>query len=252
MIIQRKFTWKKDTEDTRDYIYRSLSPPLAKRPTKVDLRPLDGPIEDQGDLGSCTANAIAGNLQFIEKKDKLPVDMFSRLFIYYGERLIEGTVSEDSGSTLRDGIKTLAANGACHESTWPYDPSRFTEVPPQAAFDEAMNHRISQYLRLLSLDDMKNCIATGYPFVFWFQVYQAFESPKVAKTGIVSFPKKGEQCIGGHAVMALGYNDSTGRFIVRNSWGTDWGQKGYFELPYSFFSKGLADDFWTIRRGSNI
>ena len=142
--------------------------------------------------------------------------------------------------------------GVCSESLWPYDVTKFTEVPTLEAFRDAMSHRITRYLRLLSLDDMKDCLAAGYPFVFGFDVYESFESDAVAKTGIAEMPKEGEECLGGHAVMAVGYDDKVGRFIVRNSWGTDWGQKGYFELPYDYFTTGLANDFWTIRRESNM
>ncbi len=100
---------------------------------------------------------------------------------------------------------------------------------------------------------MRTCLADGYPFVFGFTVYESFESATVARTGRANLPKPGEKVLGGHAVMAVGYNDKQKRFIVRNSWGTGWGKKGYFTMPYAYLDdRDLSDDFWTIRRGESI
>ena len=171
----------------------------------------------------------------------------SRLYIYFNERALEGTIDFDSGAQIRDGIKVLAKFGVCPESSWPYDISQFTRKPTAACYKEGLKHRISSYHRLQTLDEMLNCLAEGFPFVFGFTVYESFESLKVAQTGIAPMPKKTERALGGHAVMAVGYDQKQKRFIVRNSWGTQWGQAGYFTLPYAYIET-LASDFWTIRQ----
>jgi C1A family cysteine protease len=206
-------------------------------------------VEDQGQLGSCTANALAGNLEFIDKKpDNQYIDT-SRLFIYYNERKLQNTITQDSGAALRIGIKSLKTFGACPETLWPYDIAKFTDTPTQACYKEAINHTIQSYRRIITLADMLACLADGFPFVFGFTVYESFESLQVAKTGKVNMPKKSERALGGHAVMAVGYDQKASRFIVRNSWGEGWGMKGYFTMPYAYLdNRNLSDDFWTIRR----
>jgi C1A family cysteine protease len=232
-------------------VYSAPARVLGALPTSVDLRTECPPVVDQGQLGSCTANAIAGALQFNQMKEKL-ADVFppSRLFIYYNERVIEHTVSEDSGAMIRDGIKSVAKDGAPHETLWPYDISKFTIKPSAAAYKDALKHRAILYQRLTqTLDQLKGCLASGYPFVFGFSVYESFESQAVAKSGKVPMPKPKEKQIGGHAVLAVGYDDASKRFIVRNSWGTGWGLAGYFTIPYAYLTdSNLADDFWTIKQ----
>jgi C1A family cysteine protease len=171
------------------------------------------------------------------------------LFIYYNERAIEHDISADNGAQLRDGIKTLARQGVCPEPQWPYDIRRFANKPTPACYRSARQHVISSYQRLATVDQMRACLADGYPFVFGFTVYESFESSTVAKTGVLNMPKPKEKVLGGHAVCAVGYDDGAKRFIVRNSWGTGWGMKGYFTMPYDYLgNRNLSDDFWTIRR----
>jgi C1A family cysteine protease len=222
---------------------------IAPLPSSVDLRPLCPPIEDQGELGSCTANALVGALEFLELKEQIPYINLSRLFIYYNERVLNRTVNSDSGASLREGIKTLSKQGVCDELLWAYIITKFESKPSPDCYAQARHHKISSYYRLTLLNDMKQCLASGYPFVFGFTVYDSFESPQVAHTGIVNMPQPSENVLGGHAVVAVGYDDTTQRFIVRNSWGSGWGMQGYFTIPYGYLANSnLSDDFWTIRR----
>lgn len=247
---KNRFGWIPDIPDHRDYLYGKVRKVPAKLPASTDLRLLCSKVEDQGNLGSCTGNALAGALEFLECKDQVSFIDFSRLFIYYNERAIEHSIHSDSGAMIRDGIKTLAKQGVCSEDSWPYIISKFDQKPSQKCYSEASKHKINSYHRILTLEEMRACLAEGFPFVFGFTVYESFESQQVAKTGVVNMPKKSEAAVGGHAVLAVGYNDSKKRFIVRNSWGTDWGMKGYFTIPYKYIAdRNLSDDFWTIRRG---
>jgi C1A family cysteine protease len=188
-------------------------------------------------------------VEFLEKKDGVAFVNVSRLFIYYNERVIEHTVSEDAGAMIRDGIKALVKQGVCSEKKWPYVVSKFATKPNPACYKEALNHQVVAYARIQTLDEMRACLAEGYPFVFGFTVYESFESQQVAKTGVVPMPKPKEKVLGGHAVLAVGYDDAQKRLLVRNSWGTGWGMKGYFTFPYDYAAdRNLSDDFWTIRR----
>jgi C1A family cysteine protease len=247
------YGWMPDLPDHRDLPYSAIRMAPAVLPPAVDLRHLCSPVENQRALGSCTGNALAGALEFLEKRDKIPFINLSRLFIYYNERVIEHSTRSDSGAMIRDGIKTLKKQGVCSEKKWPYLISKFAVKPSPACYKEAKDHQITSYHRLTTVNDMRACLAEGFPFVFGFTVYESFESQEVARTGVVSMPASRERAIGGHAVLAVGYDDTKRRLLVRNSWGSDWGMKGHFTLPYEYVAdRDLSDDFWTIRRGEHL
>ncbi len=242
-----------DLPDARDQIY--AAPMVAHLPPKTDLRAQCPAVYDQGQLGSCTGNSIAGAIHFDRMKQALPTpnNVPSRLFIYYNERVIERTVNQDAGAQIRDGIKSVNKLGVCFEGTgngfWPYVPSKLTVEPPQDCYKAALGNEVTSYSRLTpSLDQLKGCLASGYPFVFGFTCYTSFESAAVAKSGVLNLPAKTETVVGGHAVLCVGYDDTAQRFIVRNSWGAAWGIKGYFTIPYAYLTNNnLSDDFWTVR-----
>jgi C1A family cysteine protease len=247
------YGWVPDLPDQRDFLYAAPPAVVVKLPRKVDLTSQCAPVYDQGQLGSCTGNGVAGCLQFDAMKEKLPdTSTPSRLFIYYNERVLEGTVASDSGAMIRDGIKSVAETGACDEAIWPYDITAFATKPSDASYQEATSHRAIVYSRVVqTLSQLKGCLASGYPVVFGFTVYESFESPEVASSGTVPMPGAAEKVLGGHCVVAVGYNDSTQRFLIRNSWGTGWGKKGYATMPYAYLlTSSLASDFWTIRSTS--
>jgi|SRR5579859_2064749 len=243
--------WIPDLPDQRDYRYAAPLERLGALPPSVDLRSNCPPPYDQGHLGSCTANAIAAAIEFEQMKQQLPqVFVPSRLFIYYNERVLEGTVNSDSGAQIRDGMKSVGTQGACPENTWPYDITQFEVQPPDACYQAALQHKTILYQRVAdnNLNQMKGCLADGYPFVFGFTVYESFMSDAVAQSGHAPMPGAAEQVLGGHAVLAVGYEDAHQWFIVRNSWGNTWGMQGYFTLPYAYLTdSNLASDFWTVR-----
>jgi C1A family cysteine protease len=250
----RRFGWVPDLPDHRDKMFSAPVVHATPLPSSVDLRPSCPPeIYDQGELGSCTGNAIAAAIEFDQMKQGL-ADVFtpSRLFIYYNERVMEGTVMEDAGAMIRDGIKSVNKVGAPHEALWPYsdaNPGVFQKKPSTTAFNDARKHPALLYQRLPQVESqLKGCLTSGYPFVFGFSVFESFMTTAMAKTGRAPMPKPKEKQIGGHAVLAVGYDDHKRRFICRNSWGDGWGVKGYFTMPYDYvLDENMSDDFWTIK-----
>ena len=237
--------WKRDPIDTRDHLF--LAAPMAL-PSSVDLSPLCSPIENQGQLGSCTGNAIVGALEYLENKAKINYLDLSRLFIYYNERVIEHTVNQDAGAIIRDGIKTLVKYGVCSEKSCPYNVSKFTKKPSKVAYKQALKRKITSYESVGQTEnEIKTALANRYTVIFGFEVFAAFESAAVALTGDVPMPAG--QSIGGHAVLIAGYDDATSRFLVRNSWGENWGNNGYFTMPYAYVTNNqYCDDFWIVRQ----
>jgi len=245
---KRIYGWKPDLPDQRDKLYAATRRIAGTLPVRVDLRSGCSRVEHQGMIGSCTAQAIVACAEFLEVKTKKTWVDLSRLWLYYKEREMEGSINQDAGAYIRDGIKVLVKLGVPHEDLWPYVEKNWNKKPSKEADAGAKEHKITAYQRLNSLLDMKACLADGYPFVFGFSVYDYFESDEVAKTGIVPIPKDTERVVGGHAVTAVGYDTERGCLIVRNSWGVGWGDNGHCYMPFEFVTnRNLSDDFWTIR-----
>ncbi len=257
MKLPYRLGWLPDVPDQRDVPFTAIFRAPRVLPGRIDLRDKCSPVENQGNLGSCTAHALVGAFEFLQLQalDKTPARSFrdlSRLFVYYNTRAVMGTVNEDSGAMLRTGIKALKKLGACREKLWPYLIGRFRDKPSTACYKEAAGHRIAAYQRLDTLSAMKACLAMGLPFVFGFAVYEHTMSEAVARTGRIRLPVAGERMLGGHAVMAVGYRDAERALIFRNSWGALWGRAGYGELPYAYLeNRNLSDDFWCIQSTEN-
>ena len=248
-----KFHWRRDPVDTRDHIFMvkaAATPP----PSMVDMRNYSSPIEDQGPLGSCTGNAIAGQIELLDRKKGKQLDV-SRLFIYYQERLLEGTIRYDNGAFIRDGIKACYTWGAPLENLWPYVPNRFAVKPSAAAYSDALKRKVTSYQRCVNYAAVKSALVSGYPVTVGFDVYASFESVTNTNTGMMPYPNTStEPYLGGHAVCIVGYNDTLagGRFICRNSWGPNWGDRGYFYMPYQVIQNtSMSSDFWAIINVSN-
>jgi|GEM_PF-1720205 len=229
----------------------------AELPGKVDLRQYCSPINDQGQQGSCTAHAIVGLREYMEIKDGKTLVPLSRAFLYYEERLKEGTNNQDSGAMPVDGMNVLKTIGVCPESEMPYSDQDYTAAPTNQDINDAAPYKVDEYHSVSSTALMKASLAEDHPVVIGIQVYESFESDAVTKTGIVPVPDvKKEQLLGGHALLVVGYDmqmtatDSSGHlhteyFIVRNSWGDNWGDKGYCYIPMAYFwQQGLCSDMW--------
>lgn len=242
----KKYGWIPSLPDPRDFKFKITAP--VALPESVDLSPCCPEVYNQGDLGSCTANAIAAAYEYKLMKQGLRVFTPSRLFIYFNERSLEGTLKFDSGAMIRDGLKALNKIGVCDEKIWPYDISQFKKTPSNDCFIEGLKNLITQYETLNNnLYTIQQCLAKDTPFVFGFTVYESFESEEVAATGIMPMPDNSETSLGGHAVMACGYDNEKKVVKVRNSWGDSWGDKGYFYMPYDYITNPqLCSDFWAI------
>jgi C1A family cysteine protease len=223
----------------------------------VDLRKDMPPIYDQGMLGSCTANALGAAFEYNQMKNLVPytcmpknpptVFMPSRLFIYYNERVLGGNVMYDTGAALEDGVMSLYNHGVCPETVWAYNTDKFINKPPKTAYWKAKKTRVRNYKKIpKELAQLRASLSEGYPISFGMQIFESFESDTVAKHGMVPYPAPFEECYGGHAVLLVGYNDNLKLFIVRNSWGDDWGDDGYFFMPYEYVLSSYCRDFWVL------
>lgn len=251
MPITRQYGWIADTPDFRDHIYNASYPGMyaGKLPESVDLRPGCPPVWNQGSLGSCTAHAVGAALEFDRKKQGLPDFEPSCLYLYWVTRSLEHTIYSDSGAQIRTAVKAANRYGVCPEEEWPYLIEKFMIRPPAKCWADAKLDRAVSYQRVRrDLTQMQACLASGYPFIFGFSVYESFERQDVAEHGIVPIPSKNEQLLGGHAVLCVGYRNDVKRFIIRNSWSDQWAMQGYCEMPYEYLlDKDLASDFWVIK-----
>lgn len=256
-MINKLLLWQADVPDDRDHLFRAT---VFDLPSRVDLRKDCPPIFDQGErIGSCTANAVCNAFRYNLIRQaraadlKVPSYHPSRLFLHYNARVLAGTHTENKGAQIRDAMKSVAKHGICRERSWPYRAYRYAEQPPTVAYEQALRFQSIAYQRLQhDLIELKECLAEGFPFVFGLTVYSAFAGASMQARGVLSLPKKDEDKIGGHAVLAVGYNDATERFLMMNSWGKNWGQGGYFSVPYDYvMQEKMARDFWTLRAVEN-
>jgi C1A family cysteine protease len=237
-----------------------LVPTAVRIPASIDLRQWCSPIVDQLSLGSCTANACAGLIEYYEKRAFGKYLNASRLFIYKTTRDLLG-LTGDTGAYLRSTMKALTLMGAPPEQYWPYTVSKFDNEPPAFTYAFASSYKAITYYRLdppgttsvQLLDSIKTKLAAGLPSMFGFTVYSS-----ISNSPDIPFPKTSDSVLGGHAVMVVGYDDNhkigtdTGALLIRNSWSTGWGNIGYGWLPYSYVLRGLASDFWSLVQASFV
>jgi len=222
-----------------------FSAPLDLPPV-IDLRDKMPTVYDQGALGSCTANALAGGVEFIRQDNITP----SRLFLYYNEREIDGTVNQDSGSTIATGIHSLNTQGICPESLWGYNVTDFNVKPTPPCYAEALKELLTGYSELTTITDIHKSLASGFPVAFGMQIFSYMESSAMAETGVLHMPDLyNERYEGGHALLIVGIDIPSNVVIIRNSWGANWGKNGYFTAPIEYIANPqLASDFWSIHK----
>jgi C1A family cysteine protease len=220
--------------------------PVPKLPAKVDLSDQCTRIEDQGDIGSCTAQSVVGLVEYLWKQTYGKAVDASRLFVYKATRNLLGWTG-DTGAFVRSTIKAVRLFGTCPEDYWPYREPDFDNEPPAFCYAFAQNFKTIVYYRLdENVEALRASLAQGVPFAFGFTCFESLFNPDVEQTGLIPFPQSSETVIGGHAVMAVGYDHAKKHFIIRNSWGRGWGRNGYGYLPYEYFEQNLADDCWCI------
>jgi hypothetical protein len=245
-------SYRPDKRNPNDKVFQSRQFSANNLPPKVDLRPYMTEVENQGDSNSCTANAMAGAYEYLMKRLTNQDSNVSRLFIYYNARALDGDTDQDEGTYLRSCIKVLKKYGTCSEQTWPFDLHRIHIAPEESAYSEATNFLVEDAYRVeVDLDQMRSCLAEGYPFTFGLQLFGSFQD--AGSQGLVPMPDLDEdEHDGGHAMLCVGYSDADKVFIVRNSWGESWGDRGYCYIPYNYMTNpDLNGDLWSIRRVSD-
>jgi C1A family cysteine protease len=244
------YGWNPDRPDWRDPKF-AFKPKVRRLADRVDLRETGNlpPIYDQLTIGACTANAIAAAYDFAHASEGLGFINPSRLFIYANERIMEGTdLTNDGGAQIRDGVKCVSTMGVCPETEWPYIESQFSIAPPKECYEAALKDLVLEY-QSVGQREIMVALNQSKPVIMGFTVFESFESPDVARTGIVPMPLVNESVVGGHAVLCVGYDLEKGVYIIRNSWGSDWGQAGYFTLPHSYVEdENMASDFWVFSK----
>jgi C1A family cysteine protease len=237
----------RQTPDFNDWPYVPATIPPVGQPARVTL---PGPIWDQGHLGSCTAHGSSKAAVYaLAKAGAAPLDP-ARLFQYYNSRLLEGSTRSDAGATIRDAIKAINKYGLAPADLWPYDVTKFARKPPARAYKAALADVALEYYAVAQRpDDLRACLAEGYPIVIGFTVYASFETPAVDKTGIVPLPRRGEKVLGGHCVIVDEDDAAHERFGFTNSWSDRWGQQGRGYFPYAYLTDPhLSGDFWMLKR----
>ena len=249
---KRKYGFIKSEDGSFKPMFRLAS--IGDLPNSVDLRSGMPPVWDQGEIGSCTAHALAAAYAFDQAKEHQTVFDPSRLFLYWLERREEGTISNDAGAMIADGVNALRSTGICKSDLWPYLEDQFAETPNQNAFLNATLHKaIDAGGVCQTANSIRAALAQGYPVACGINVYTDFEDDHTAHTGAVTLPSPSQradpnECLGGHAILLCGYEHSQQMFLFRNSWGQDWGISGYGFIPYEYITDpGLCSDLWCIR-----
>jgi len=238
---QFNYVVNKDPYDYRDLYYRASNNNVKN---KVDLRVWCSPIEEQLHLGSCVGQSIIGAFELMLNKNYPDKYMdLSRLFVYYNARVIEGDPSIDSGVYVRDGIKAVNKWGVCSEDYWPYLTDKFSTIPDTKSYLDAKTRLIKNYHRIKSIKDIISTVSAGYPVVTGIEVFGDFDNTGINSDPIISMPIETDNSLGGHAVTIVGYDNDKEYFICRNSYGEQWGDQGYFYMPYSYAELYVSDSW---------
>ncbi len=223
----------------------SSSSPL---PERIDLRGFCSPVEDQEDIGSCAANAVVGALEYHQRRGGQSMTDLSRLFVYYNARKLADKENEDAGTYIHHAMAAVLAFGACPESMWPYQKAMWPTKPVQACYEAAMEFEAISYARTPLGPACKSVLCAGLPVVFGAAIPAQMIQMEAGLSGRIK-PRNGDWPApgGGHAMLIVGFDDREAAWLVRNSWGTDWGDGGYAWIPYSVMERyGIPSQYWVI------